>query len=279
MKIPSTKLNPRDILPIIEIIQKNEGNIEAIKDKIHSYLSNVSEKGKITERNAVYALAFPTLKRLNLLVGKGEQIRLSVDGRMLFRVYETKGIDAFNRKLAYIIFRADKESADVLGAIKDSRKEHLSKREIASKLIEKSIETSVADDRLTKWLRILKYVRFIDKVDNLYTFNDYQLSAVKRESAKVPLDVFFNKLLQAHHKLTRERGGNPFIPIPEIEREVCSQFVDEGFTTFDFRRHLSELKGKTIDGYTVVFSRPGSRESKGLRIKGEYYYYIAIFRR
>lgn len=279
MKIPSTKLNPRDILPIMEIIQKNEGNIEAIKEKVHSYLSNISEKGKITQRNAVYALAFPTLKRLNLLIGKGDRIRLSVDGGMLFRIYETEGIDAFSRKLAYIIFRADKESADVLGAIEDSRKEHLSKREIALRLVEKGIETSVADDRLTKWLRILKYVRFIDKVDSLYMFNNYQLSAVKRESVKIPLNVFFNKLLQAHRKLTRERRGNPYIPIPAIERQVCSQFADKGLTTFDFRRHLSELRGKTINGYTVVFSKPGFRESKGLRIKGEYYYYIAIFSR
>jgi len=109
--------------------------------------------------------------------------------------------------------------------------------------------------------------------------NIHKLKAAEEDSVNVTPTIFFERVLEAHQKLAKERKGNPFVPIPEIEREVCSQFVDEEFTTFDFRQRLSDLKGKKVKGYTLVFSKPGFRKANGLRIKGEYYYYMAIFSR
>lgn len=279
MRVPSTKLNPKHFLPIIVIIQRNEGNLGGIRKNIHSYLLGASRKKTIGERTAVYALAFPTLRRLNLLRGKGEHIRLSVDGRILINAYETKGDNAYNNKLAKVVLRADRENANVLEAIKELDIRQFGRAEIAIELVKRGVETSAIDDRLTNWLRILKYVRFIDRIDSLHVLNQDQLEVSERDFVDVSETVFVKEVLKAHQKLSKKRRGNPFIPIPEIEQEVCRQFFDNGFTTFDFRERLSNQKGKTIDGFKIVFTKPGSREANGLRIHGEYYYYIAILSR
>jgi len=160
MKIPSIKLNPKNILPVLKIIQENEGNIDSIKRNIHAHLLHVSKRGKISERNAVYALAFPTLRRLNLLTGKGEHVRLGVDGKTLLKTYEMKRTDKFRRAMAKVILRADRESANVLETIKDLSKKQVSKEEIAAKLMEKGVETSATDDRLIRWLGVLRFGQF-----------------------------------------------------------------------------------------------------------------------
>ena len=276
MKIISTKLNPKDILPILQII-RNYQDIVVIKKHIHDYLESVSVTGSISMRNAVYALALPTLRQLNLITGRGKYVQLDVDGNLLLETFEKDGSEAYMRLLAKIILRADRENANVLGILRKSKKNRFTKKEIVRELSKHNIETSERDDRLVKWLRTLKYVGLIDRSNEHYRLNNYQINALQKDT-NVSSEAFSASLIKSYEKIVSKRRGNPYIPIPVLEREVCSLLSDEGFTTFDFRKRLVDMKNKKMDNYRIFFSKPGAREAKGLRIDGKYYYYVALFR-
>lgn len=276
MKIISTKLNPKDILPILRIINDSD-RVDVIRNRIYEYLNSVSPRGHISMRNAVYALAFPTLRQLKLVIGRGKYIRLDADGQLLLETYDKQGKEEYMRLLAKTILRADTENAAVMGILSEGKKSSFTKEEIVRKLLQNDVDTSADDDRLVKWLRILKFVGLIEWSDNLYSVNHLQINALQK-NANVSSKSFNLTLIDSYEKLMKERRGNPYIPIPLIEREVCSRLSDRGFTTFDFRKRLVSLKGRKIDGYRLFFSKPGAREPNGLRINGQYYYYVALFK-
>jgi hypothetical protein len=277
MEIPWIKLNPKDILPILEIVKKNENNYTLMKKKIHEYLLEESPTGSISFRNAVYALSFHTLRVLKLIKGKGTNLRLSTDGEILLKTYEKDNFEGYCKELAKIVARADQEDVGVLETIEKLNKDVFDTEDVTRELNKES-RIPLRNDRLTKWIRLLKFVRFVDEVDgNKYKYNKYQVSALNRKLQGMSLKDFFDVLNSEYQELTKKRRGNPYIPIPEIEDAVCNRLIDKGFMTFDFRKYLKQLNNNKVRGYTTYFSKPGARESGGLRIDSTYYYYIAIF--
>jgi len=275
ISIPAIKLNPKDVPHVLKMIKLEEPAVA--REKIHQHLLAESPTGSISFRNAVYALSFHTLRVLRLIEGKGDKLRLSVDGQILLNAYVNKGIDSFKKEMAKIVARVDRENANVLESIKRTGNEVFDAPEVERQLINMGIDSPSRGSKLTKWLRLLQYVRFIDRIDGDYKYNEYQVMAIDRGLERISTKAFFKILKNSYDILRRSRRGNPYIPIPEIEDSVCRKLLDQGFTTFDFRNYLRQLYNKKIDGYQIYLSKPGAREANGLRINDSYYYYIAIF--
>jgi len=276
-EIPNIKLNPKDILPILCIIEQYENDKNALKKNIHDYLTSVSPHGKISYRNAVFALSFHTLRILKLIDKRGEKLKLSSDAETLLRVSAEEGNESYLKQLAKTVAKIDFESVGVLKSIDEFNEDSFTVTEIEKKLKEMKIESPTKGGSLSKWLRLLKYVHFIEKTNGHYKYNSYQLKALNIGLKEMTLSDFFSHLKTAYDELTKRRRGNPYIPIPELEDIVCRRLINKGFMTFDFRNYLKKLKDAKINGFTVYLSKPGAREANGLRIDGVYYYYIAIF--
>lgn len=277
MSIPHIKLNPKDILPILKIVRQFENDSELMKTNIHKYLVKVSPTGSISYKNAVFALAFHTLRVLKLIKGRGKNLRLDVDAEILLDKYEKEGTESYDKALAKLVVQVDRETANVLKAIENLKKETFSVGEIEKQLEIMTVECPSKGGKLSKWLRLLRNARFIEKTDDEYKYNAYQLEAIDKCFQEITLEDFFIVLKDVYSELKKKRRGNPYIPIPDIAESVCRRLIDKGFTTFDFRNYLKKLKNKQMSGFTVYFSKPGARETNGLRIDGTYYYYIAIF--
>jgi len=276
VSIPPIKLHPKDILPILQIIKDNDDH-GLVRKRIHRYLSDVAPTGSISFRNAVYALSFHTLRVLKLIEGRGEELHLSVDGLILVNTYAKNGTESYYKELAKIVARVDREYVHVLEAIQDLDSEVFRVEDLQKQLVTRGVESPSRGGKLTKWLRLLEYVRFVDKINDEYQFNEYQLRAIDKDFIGISLESFFHILKGSYDVLTSKRRGNPYIPIPEIEDYVCHRLLNEGFSTFDFRRYLKRLYNRKVDGHNVYFSKPGAREANGLRIDSNYYYYVAIF--
>ena len=276
ISIPAIKLNPKDIPPILKIIKQIE-DPTIVREKIHQYLLAESPTGSISFRNAVYALSFHTLRVLKLIEGRGDKLRLSVDGQILLNAYVNEGIDGFKKEMAKIVARVDQENANVLESIKRIGSGVFEAAEVERQLVAMGVDSPSRGGKLTKWLRLLQHVRFIDRLNDEYKYNEYQVMAIDKGLERISITAFFKMLNDSYDILTSKRRGNPYIPIPEIEDSVCRRLLDQGFTTFDFRNYLRKLYNKKIDGYRIYFSKPGAREANGLRINDNYYYYIAIF--
>jgi len=277
MSIPAIKLNPKDIYPILNIIQTFDNDKELMKKQIHKYLSDVSPTGSISFRNAVYALSFHTLRTFKLIEGRGNSLRLSYDGEILLSIYEHYGYERYHKELSRIVFRIDEENGNVIRNIAELNSSFFSKDDLIKKLINSGIDEPNRGGKLTKWLRLLKYLRFVDEISDGFRFNRFQLESIKIEFKEISLDEFYSTLKNSYNKITKMRRGNPFVAIPEIENDVCYSLMYYGFTTYYFRKYLIELSKNESKKDKLYFARPGARESNGLRINGIYYFYIAIF--
>lgn len=276
-RIPSTKASPSDILELIKIIEEHSVNLDLMKKKIHEYLLKRSRKGKRDKYNSVYAICFPTLKRLNLLEGKGTSIHLNPDGKTLIKTYNDKGLLGYKKLLAKIILRVDFEKAHVAENLMNFERDYVTLEELIKYLISKGVDTNEKDDRLKKWLRFLKFVNFIEEDDDKLKINKFQISAILHETQKINIDKFLEAFFTSYNKLQSKSRGSKYIKIPDLEREVCMKLRDHYFTTFDFRMNIKKLRRAKVNNKKILFSKPGAREKGGIRMDGVYYYYISIF--
>lgn len=277
MNIPSIKLSPYHILPLLEIMSKYENNVKEMKNEIHQYLLNNSTTGKISYRNAIFALTFPTFKILTLKSGQGNNVKLSYNGILLLKTYHDKGEDDYFRKLAQIIYNVDQENGDIINFILDNFNDnYFLLNELINKLKNSGYIEPNKGGKLTKWINLLNYVDLIHH-NEFYKLNLFQLNAIKNNLVDIPLDVFFKASYKQYEKLKLMRRGNPYIPIPDLGNEVCKELQEYHLSTFDFKNYLKKLKNYDIEGKMIHFGKPGAREANGLRIDGIYYYYIAIF--
>ena len=276
-RIPSTKASPSDVIELIKIVKEFTGNIDVMRKKIHEYLLKKSRRGRRDEYNSVYAICFPTLKRLDIIKGKGENVHLSPDGEALIRTHEDKGPLEYKKLFAKIILRVDFEKAHVLENLVNFNKEHVSLEELVQYLQSKGIDTNEKDDRLKKWLRFLKFIEFIEEEDGKIRINKFQINSILYGKKVINFNKFLNVFLSSYEKLQSKSRGSKYIKIPDLEKEVCLRLQDYNFTTFDFRVSLKRLRRRRINNNKILFSKPGAREKGGIKINGIYYYYISIF--
>ncbi len=277
-RIPSTKASPDLLIDLMKIIDKHTGNLELMKKEIHKYLLDKSVRGKRDEYNSVYAITFPTLKRLELIDGKGSEVHLSPDGRTLLDIFEKDGILQYKKNLAKLLLRIDAEKALVIENLLLLNKPKISLKELVTALKDAGVETSEKDDRLLKWLRFLKFVDFIENDGKDFLINAFQIKSIREGKKPVDFNTFLDALFDEYQKLVIKNRGNIYVKIPDLQRRVCERLGNLRFTTFDFRDYLIKLKRTNIRGKKVIFSKPGAREMGGLKIDKAYYYYISVYK-
>jgi hypothetical protein len=277
--VPSTKASPDLLVGLMKIIDRHTGNIELMKKEIHRYLLEKSTRGKRDEYNSVYAITLPTLRRLELIDGKGSEVHLSSDGKILLDIFEKNGVLHYKKNLAKLLLRIDAEKAHVIENLLVLNKPEISIGELVAVLKKAGVDTNENDDRLLKWLRFLKHVDFVGYEDvNSITVNIFQIKSIMEGKKPVDFDTFLVALFEEYQKLVSKNRGNVYVKIPELQRKVCTHLENLHFTTFDFRDYLTKLKTTNIRGKKVIFSKPGAREMGGLKIDKTYYYYISVYK-
>lgn len=278
-RIPSTKASPYFLVELMRIIDKYTGNLERMKKEIHRYLLKKAIRGKRDKYNSVYAITFPTLRRLELIEGKGSEVHLSPDGKTLLNVFEKRGILQYKKNLAKLLLWIDKEKAHVIEALLRLNSSKISLGELVTVLKKARVDTNLNDDRLLKWLRFLRYVDFVEyeNVTNIKV-NTFQIKSIMEGKKPVDFDTFLSALFDEYQKLVIKNRGNIYVKIPELQKKVCTRLGNLNFITFDFRDYLTKLKRTNIRGKKIIFSKPGAREMGGLKIDNTYYYYISVYK-
>lgn len=275
IKIPSTKAAPEDIIEFLKIIDEFTGDIGNMKKEIHKYLLKKSKRGKRNERNSVYAIAFPTLRRLELIQNRGADVCLSSDGKTLLDIYKNRGELEYRKTFAKILIRVDNEKAHVIENLLVLNEEIISVEALINHLKNNGIDTILKDDRLSRWLRLFKYVDFIDMLDGRIKINKFQIISIQEGKKPVDFETFVNTLLEEYDRIKMKNRGNIYVKIPELGSGICNRL--ENFTTFDFRGYIKKLKNFKIKRKKIMFSKPGAREKGGIIIDGIYYYYISVY--
>ena len=149
-KVISLKAKPNQILKFLKLIKENQGQIEIIKEELHKYLLKESLRGKREKRNSVYAIALPSLKKLDLIEGRGDKIKLNTNGELLYNTFTNKGITEYKRLFTKFLFLIDRENCNILEIFTNIKEENIGFEKLIEKLIEKEVNTSQKDDKIKR---------------------------------------------------------------------------------------------------------------------------------
>ena len=275
IKIPSTKSAPEDIVPFLKILDSNFGNVEKMQDEIHRYLLDKSKRVSRDKENSFYAIAIPVLNRLELIKGHGDDFEITKEGKILVQqmdVNEEKGKKIF----AQIILRIDDEKAQVVKVLQQINSKHVDLETLVEKLKEMGTDTHNKDSRLLTWLTLLNYSQIIRYKNQTIQFNKEQVKGLKKDP-NVSLEEFEKVLYTSYDLLKKKARGSVYISIPELQDSVVEQLGEKGLTSFHFRDYLLRLLKKENTTKKIMFSRPGSRQEGGIKIKNTYYYFISLY--
>ena len=274
-RVPAIKLSHALLRDTISVIAKWEGDRESMDKEIYQlHISNSKRPKPPSFKNATRAVTYPSLRHLGLIYGEGSSIKLTGPGAQLLQGLKESD-DAYTRALAIHIVRWDQSSLKLLDKIKGILE--TGKDATIEKLVDaywrKNPKRNVSMD-LARLLSFYEDARLIDSRDGILTLNSGQIETSRNPLHVSPTNDEFTRVLVREYLNEVRSGRSPLVPIPVIERRVCAAFRGRLWSD-EFRKILASLPKET-DTYVIHFGQPMTRESQGLRIGGQYFYYIQI---
>ncbi len=274
-RIPAIKLSHALLRDAISTIAKNEGDRETMDKEVYQiHLMNSKRPQPPSKKNATRAVTYPSLRHLGLIYGEGSSIKLTSQGAAIVRGMK-EGANAYTRALAIHLVQWDDENVGVLD--KMDKFSHQDRNVSVEKLV--SLYWAKSDQRiatmdLNRLLSFYEEAKLISRDNGQLTMNHGQIAASRNPSHNPPKrDEFVRVLLREYLNEVRS-GRSPLVPIPVLERRVGDAFGGRLWSD-EFRRILLSLPKETSE-YLLHFGQPMTRESQGIRIGGQYFYYIQI---
>ena len=270
------KGRPDYFLPSLEIIHNYEGNWKKIWKNLTEFAkTKLSSKAK--EDNIVSAYITPPLRKLDLIEGEKNELRLTTNGLQCLENFKKGGITEYKKHLGLILIKTDEQHANFISSILtkyDSTTKATSIENLVEDLANIGIKVSSKGTRIRGWLFLLQFVDLIDSDERGYFYLQKSQYDVFLNGETIPSTTeFITAILDSSKKLKFKTKGSPYLPIPEVRRFVCNKLQ---MLTFRFNDMLKKIPSTYKDS-RFIFETPNRKLPKGITIKGKYYYFIGVF--
>jgi len=283
-EIPAVKTRPKYLPCILEIVNRNTGNYQAMTKELHQFICAKGGRRKLPSVENAVNMTLPTLRLLRLAKGNENETRLSVRGEIMLRNSQNEEgaiVDSKFRKIfaIHVLGLEKRYYVPVVDIAQRLGKNVQDGLTFLEKDLLENIKTTYGEevaisDRLKKWLSYLRFIGFIHKIRNrLYQVRDHQIRAATAKDVKVPRSKFRQELIENYERLCSDIES-PYLPIPDLRESVLRAF-DGKLWDEDFDVMLRKIK-KEDHRYVISFAEPMYPKRGGLRLDGSYYYYIII---
>lgn len=231
-----------------------------------------------TEKSVFRGMAIPTLRRLGLIVGFDDLIRLSANGKLVNKA-STVSNEFGKRALGTIVYEIDRDELGVLRTLAD-RIAWL-EGEIIEILLPYVSAPSEASkkERIRDWLGLLGYCGITTKSVKGIAINRRVEKILEADADFKRKSVLFKKLLLTSYKrLVARSRGMQFHPIEDLRSEVASTILaryKKILTEKQFDELLRRFP-KTSPHHLISFGRSMGADEKLFTMDGKYYQTISI---
>ena len=274
--MPSLKARPEWIPWALMCIRDNMRDHKKMHDCITAHWRKVSQRTKAPlDRNALRGVFGPTLRHLQLIMGEGDKIELTPEGKNLLETHQKQGGSAFKRALAKHLVNL--ETIQWIPVILQLQKadEPIQERKLLDSL-SSTYGTCVSSDKLSKILLYYSYVGLVNREGGAATLRKKQLNALlKGVEVTLSKNEFVRALITAYKKLSSAAHGSRYVPIPKLREAVLER---TGIWPEDFYKMLQEIP-KESTNYLIHLSQPMMRKPGGIKIGEKYLYYAAIYKK
>jgi hypothetical protein len=274
VEIPVLKAWNR-IFDLLECVGRNEYNRDGFRDAVLAlYPPDKSEK------SVFRGMAIPTLRRLGLIVGYEDIIRLSANGALVRQAYNESEEEGF-RALRAIQYEID--SNEKIGFFKKVEASPVRKADFVGSLMEanqfvdregKLLDGSSLRERVTDWLGFLFYSRLVCIEDEYLRVDTSTAEQVREDTeAEVKKAVFESFLFNIYRNVVQANYGIPTVEIEEVRRAMAKYAyeTERAILTGQQFDELLRRFPKTDKEYTIAFGRSMGAEEKLLKLGDNYY--------
>ncbi len=274
-RLPAIKLSHNLLGDIISVIAEREGDRKTMDKEVYQlHIANSTRGEPPSFKNATRAVTYPSLRHLGLIYGEGSAIKLTAPAAEILQGLRESD-DAYTRALAIHLVRWDDANVRLLDKIKkltETGTDVTLDKLVASYWAKDSEKNATMD--LGRLLSYFEDAKLLERRDSKIILHSGQIATSRNPLHEPPTSDEFLRVLVREYLNEVRNGRSPLVPIPVIERRVCAAFKGRLWSD-EFRRILASLPRET-DEYVIHFGQPMTRESQGLRIGGQYFYYIQI---
>lgn len=260
------------IFALVECVGNSPYNRDRLRDAVVALYDGKAEK------SVFRGMAIPTLRRLGLIIGFGDLIRLSANGRLLYEALKMGKLYA-KRVLGTIVYEIDTLEAGFLHEF--SNKRHWPHAKFIEYFILKvnAPSSRSARERIQDWLGLLEYCDLIVERNGELSLNRQMVKQVADDADYKKKSRLFKDLLSlAYNQLVKRARGMQSHPIDELRAEVAIRILvqhEQILTEKQFDTLLVRFP-KTTPEYLISFGRSMGADEKLFQFNGKYFQTISI---
>ena len=266
------------IIHALVCIDDNQFKRENQRDCIlNNYPKSKSKDITHREKSIFRGMVITSLRYLGLIVGYGDSIILSANGKLLLSVYNTK-IGMFDLVFGVIMYDLDNEIFSFIKYLKNYSS--ISSEEFLNEMYKKITASSEKQkrERINRWLQLLRKAKLIKEENGTIRINEVQYNKVE-EIAKGTIknkERFKNLLFSAYLDLSK--GSPGIINIEKLRTEVALRGLkqyNEIITEVKFDKALRSILFSSND-YLISLGKPMGAHEKLFKYQNKYFQTIYI---
>lgn len=232
------------------------------------------------EKSVFRGMVIPSLRHLGLIVGYGDLLRTSANGKLIIES-ELTSKNLHQRVLRAVIYEIDQNIFQFIDVLREN--DSINIRNFLQLMNINAPSEKQKKERISHWFSILKEVELIN-----YNAKNIILNEHKHNQILSDVDVnnksmedFKKYFFKAHFELSKETAG--IIDIADLRENVALKLLRENkiiLTENQFDEMLRKIPFAT-DDYIISFGRPMGAEEKLFKRNGNYFRTLSIkfFRR
>lgn len=264
------KISPTDVLPMLKIIEENEGNRKEMEQLALEHYKKTSKQIASPHLNPFRVRVAHSLRKLRLLQGENKTVTLTPEGKYLHSISDN--LEMYKKELSRILLQLDDEKCHILDIFRRTKND-LKYNDIVEELSKQDTIVKKTDDKLHRWLQFLSYCELLTLAPPTYHFNSDMITALKSKSPPVSSKEFKKTLYAEYEKIKKEKGT--YVSIPAIKTMVSSQLKNKGFTPLDFKEYLIKTMALKSEK-KITLSETGVRQVGGILHNKTYYHFLTI---
>lgn len=267
----SLKISPLDVIPLLKIIDNNQGNRAKIEQLTLEYYQKSSKQASSPHISPFRVRVGHSLRKLRLLEGENLNVSLTPEGKYLNTI--SQNTEQFKKELGRILLQLDNEKCNILTIFKKIGNQ-LNYKKIVQELEHTGLKIKPTDDKLRRWLQFLSYCEILSYSSPIYTFNSEVVEALEKKPQTISLKEFKKILYAEYENIKKDKGS--YVSIPSIKIAVSSKLKNKGFTPLDFKEYLIRTMSEKPDK-KIVLSETGVRQTGGIFHDKTYYHFLTIY--
>jgi len=227
------------------------------------------------EKSVFRGMVIPSLRHLGLIVGYGDLLRTSANGKLIIES-ELTSKNLHQRVLRAVIYEIDQNIFQFIDVLREN--DSINIQNFLQLMNINAPSEKQKKERISHWFSILKEAELINYNAKNIIFNEHKYNQILSDVdvSNKSMEDFKKNLFKAYFELSKKTAG--IIDIADLRENVALKLLRENkiiLTENQFDEMLRKIPFAT-DDYIISFGRPMGAEEKLFKRNGNYFRTLSI---